>query len=297
MGQPVARAAVLLRAHDHYKAEVFAEGLRRHGFETEQRWQRAPRPQDVLLIWNRTRGNEPIAQIYERAGARVLIAENGFTPPAAGKRYALFLDHHNGAGRWFVGDRVRHPIPDQPWRSSGRHVLVLPQRGIGEQGIAMPSTWGRGVLDRLARCTDRPVVFRPHPGHRKNGQRDTLPDDLSGAHCVVTWGSGAAIKALRAGIPAFHEFEQWIGAPGAARLDGQVEACHTPDRELLWTRISWAQWELEEIRSGEAFDGLLNARGGLFCAREQSLGDHCPGDGAGGGPGRSSAGPALVAHL
>jgi hypothetical protein len=40
----------------------------------------------------------------------------------------------------------------------------------------------------------------------------------------VTWGSGAGIKAMQAGIPVFHEFEQWIGGPGAARLDGQVEA-------------------------------------------------------------------------
>jgi hypothetical protein len=225
-----------------------------------------------------------------------MIAENGFTPPdGRGKHYALFLDHHNGAGRWFVGDSPRHRIADQPWRSSGRHVLVLPQRGIGERGIAMPSTWGRAVLDRLERLTDRPIVLRPHPGHRKNGQPDTLPDDLADAHCVVTWGSGAAIKALQAGRPAFHEFEQWIGAPGAVRLDRSIEHCHTPDRQLLWTRISWAQWTLAEIESGEAFDGLLNACGDLFCAREQPVGDHREGDGRGGASAGPELGVALVA--
>jgi hypothetical protein len=296
MAARLRRVANLLRSNDHYRAHVFAAGLQRHGFVVEPKWQRSPLPEDALLIWNRTRGNEPIADIYERAGARVIIAENGFTPPASGKHYALFLDHHNGAGRWHVGDRPRHPIPEKPWRSSGDHVLVLPQRGIGERGIAMPSTWARAVLDRLALITDRPIVLRPHPGHRKNGEPDSLPAQLAEAHCAVTWGSGAGIKAMQAGIPVLHEFEQWIGGPGAARLDGQLERCDTPDRDLLWTRISWAQWTLEEIGSGEAFDRLLNTpRGDLFCAREQPVGDHRPGDVRGCDPPRPQCGAALVA--
>jgi hypothetical protein len=279
MAARLRRVANLLRSNDHYRAHVFAAGLQRHGFVVEPKWQRSPLPEDALLIWNRTRGNEPIADIYERAGARVIIAENGFTPPASGKHYALFLDHHNGAGRWHVGDRPRHPIP----------------RGIGERGIAMPSTWARAVLDRLALITDRPIVLRPHPGHRKNGEPDSLPAQLAEAHCAVTWGSGAGIKAMQAGIPVLHEFEQWIGGPGAARLDGQLERCDTPDRELLWTRISWAQWTLAEIESGEAFDGLLNACGDLFCAREQPVGDHREGDGRGGASAGPELGVALVA--
>lgn len=268
MAQP--RAASLLRSSDYYRLDVFAAGLRRHGFVVEQRFQTRPSPEDVLLLWNRTRSNEPVAAIYKQAGARILIAENGYTPPVGrGKHYALALDHHNGAGSWYVGDRQRHEIPEQPWREAGEHVLVLPQRGIGELGIAMPSGWNRGVMERLERATKRPVIFRPHPGHHQ--PQDTLPEQLAGAHCVVTWGSGAAIKALQAGIPAFHEFERWIGAPGAALLDGQVEHCNTPDRSLLWKRISWAQWELGEIGSGEAFDALLNADRGLFCAAQSSL--------------------------
>lgn len=293
----VRRVANLLRSGDHYRASTFALGLERHGFVVEQKWQRNPRPDDMLLLWNRSRGNEVIAEMYERAGAAVLIAENGFVRPERGKHYALFTGHHNGAGRWYVGDRPRFPIADRPWRTDGRHVLVLPQRGIGEQGIAMPSAWGKGVLERLERATDRPIVFRPHPGHRKNGEPDTLERDLADAWCAVTWGSGAGIKAIQAGVPVFHEFERWIGAPAAARLDGQVEACETPDREALWTRISWAQWSLDEIGSGEAFDGLLNARGDLLCPGEQQVADHRPRDGRGRAGARPELRSPLVANL
>lgn len=276
-------AANLLRSGDAYRAEIFNQGLRRHGFVTEQRHLRAPRPHDVLLLWNRCRGNEAIAENYERHGARVLIAENGYTRPVeGGKHYALALGLHNGAGRWFVGDEQRHAIPDAPWRERGEHVLVLPQRGIGTRGVAMPSTWGASILKRLKLITDRPVRFRPHPGHRKNGHPDTLDTDLARAHCAVTWGSGAAIRALQEGVPVLHEFERWIGRPAARRLDGSVEACDTPDRRLAWTRISWAQWTLEEVGTGEAFDALLNApRSDLFCASEQPLDDHCESDARG----------------
>lgn len=257
-------ACALMRTGDHYRADQFRAGLARHGFTIEPNWRRQPSPADVLLLWNRSRGYSEIADIYERAGARVLVAENGYLPPeGGGKSYALALDHHNGAGRWFVGDGPRFEIRDEPWREKGDHVLVLPQRGIGPRGVAMPAQWLVGVKRRLEKITRRPVKIRHHPGA---GRVDPGPD-LAGAHCAVTWGSGAGIKAIRAGIPVFHELENWIGATAATRLASDIEACETPSREILWTRLSWAQWGLDEIGTGEAFDRLLHAENrDLFCA-------------------------------
>lgn len=252
------RACVLMRSSDYYRADVFRAGLGRHGFRVEPEWTRRPEPDDILLLWNRNRGYEPIAEIYEKVGARVMVAENGYVgqPAGGGKFYALALHHHNGAGAWFVGDEPRFHIDERPWRTNGRHVVVLPQRGIGPQGVAMPHGWPKGIKERLARITDRPIVFRPHPGASK---ADPWPD-LRHAHCAVTWGSGAGIKAIQYGIPVFHELERWIGAAAATRLVGDVECCHTPPRGQLWTRISWAQWTLEEIGSGEAFERLLHEK-------------------------------------
>lgn len=264
------RACVLLRTSDHYRADAFRAGLARHGYRVEKEWHRQPRPDDLVLLWNRTRGWEAVADIYERAGARVVIAENGYIRKAdGGKWYALALDRHNGAGRWYVGDQPRFPIEDKPWRQSGRHVLVLPQRGIGSRGVAMPHKWQKAVVDKLRRITDRRIVVRPHPGN----SNPPLDPDLADAHCAVTWGSGAGIKALQAGIPVFHEMPNWIGESAAARLAGDIESCNTPSREQLWTRISWAQWGLSEIQSGEAFDRLLHEENSrLFCAGRTPIG-------------------------
>lgn len=264
------RAVCLFRSSDYYRADTFRAGLARHGFTIDQEWRRQPDPGDVLLLWNRNRGMSAIAEIYERAGARVLIAENGYLgqPAEGGKFYALALDHHNGAGRWFVGDAPRFEIPELPWREQGTHVLLLPQRGIGALGVAMPSGWLAGVQKRLAAITRRPIRIRQHPGPSK---ADPAPD-FRDCHCAVTWGSGAAIKAIQAGIPVFHELEKWIGAPGATRLGRDIESCDTPSREELWRRISWAQWSLDEVGSGKAFDRLLNAQDcDLFRAGQPSL--------------------------
>lgn len=185
----------------------------------------------------------------------MLVCENGYLDRVAKEKfYALALGSHNGAGSWFVGDAPRFEIDERPWRETGSHVLILPQRGIGQHGVAMPNGWPRGIMDRLRRITDRPLLVRKHPGH----QRFAQPLDFSNVWCAVTWGSGAGIKALQAGVPVFHEFDRWIGSAASARLAGDIEACQTPDRRTLWTRISWAQWKLDEIGSGEAFDRLLH---------------------------------------
>ena len=274
------RAAILLRPTPNYRSDVFAEGLRRHGYQTSNRWERTPGPDDLLVLWNRNRAFGPIADIYERHGARVIVAENGYLDRAddGAKFYAVALSGHNGAGRWFVGDEPRFTVRDEPWRTEGRKVLILPQRGIGSPGVAMATGWPKGIVQRLRAITDRELIMRPHPGH----QRVDKPIDFKDLWCVVTWGSGGGIKAIRAGVPVFHELSCWIGAPGAAMLANDLEHCHTPDRRLVWTHVTWAQWKLEEIGSGEAFDRLLNEdHRRLFCTPSSPLAAYWPRDGAG----------------
>lgn len=254
-------ATCLFRPTPFYARPEFLSGLKRHGYTISDQRPRRIHHDDLLLIWNRGRIFERTAAEYEAAGARVLVAENGYLPKTddgSTKFYALAIGQHNGCGRWYAGPEPRFEVRDQPWRKRGGHVLVLPQRGIGSPSVRMPSQWTQTVVAKLKRMTDREIRIRPHPGHSKGPARDTLDRDLAGAHCVVTWGSGGAIKALRAGIPVFHELEHWIGACAASRLDQGIESCNMPDRAELWRRITWAQWTLEELSSGEAYEGLLH---------------------------------------
>ncbi len=250
-------ATILFRDGRSYRRDLFIEGLGRVGFGIEIRPKGQPQPGDALILWNRSRSFEPLAERYERAGGIVIVVENGYLPRrpiAAEKAFAISIGKHNGAGRWPNHDAPRFPIEMQPWRQDGDHILILPQRGIGSPGVAMPINWLRMTQKRIAAMTRRPVQIRKHPGVRPVV---ALEDDLARAWAVVTWGSGAAIKALVAGVPAFYSMNNWIGGPAALPLRDDIEHPYLRDRDHLARALSWAQWGESEVRSGEAFAALL----------------------------------------
>ncbi len=245
-------ANVLLHHSPYYRLHVFSAGLQAHGYRIIQDKNAMPDKDDVLLIWNRNPSHERIAKRYEAAGATIFVTENGYL----GKTKALAKTHHAGAGEWYVGEEDRWSklgLDVAPWREDGRHILVLPQRSIGEQGIAMPRNWETTIHDRLKCMTDRPIRIRKHPG--KNATTP-LEDELRGAWAAVTWASGAGIKAICAGVPVFHDLKDWIGAP-AATCTFEIENPYLGDRQAMLHRLAWAQWGWSEIESGEAFEKLL----------------------------------------
>ena len=98
-----------------------------------------PKPGDLVVVWNRYGNYETEALRFEAAGAAVIVMENGYLghredefrklfSTNGEQLYAMALDHHNGAGRWYVGERGRwreQGIEVKPWRETGEHILVL----------------------------------------------------------------------------------------------------------------------------------------------------------------------------
>lgn len=248
----------MIRPHPHYRRQAFEEGLARAGYRVREAVP-DPTEHDVLVIWNRYGRCESEAARFESRGATVLVVENGYIgqDDQGQQYYAIARKHHNGAGLWRVFDARRRigGVTVEPWRQGGTEIVLLAQRGIGPKGVAQPHQWPRETLDHLRRITDRPVRIRAHPG-----TRDCVPlmEDLADAWCVVTWASGAAIKALCAGIPVFHGLKQWIGAP-AARLGCDIEAPVREGRTLMLHRLSWAQWTVDEIVTGWPFRALCES--------------------------------------
>jgi len=250
------RALSLLRNSEHYRATAFRTGLQAVGFEVVTEL-RDPMPADVLLTWNRSGGNNETAHQFEGAGARVLVAENGYLGKSwrGEKWFALSLGHHVGAGEWMPAGRERWDalqVPLAPWREGGTDVLVLEQRGIGEPGIASPPGWA----ERIAHLTGGRI--RKHPGATEPAI--SLEADLVGVREVITWHSAGALAALMAGVPVFYDFPRWIGAQAAVplRLRGQVPPLRDDAARLAMFRsLAWAQWAFPEIERGDAFAHLL----------------------------------------
>lgn len=249
----------------HYRRDAFAAGLAQHGFRSRFAWPprstASPKPDDVLLVWNRQPATLQLAAEHEAAGARIIVVENGYIgrDGAGAQLFAIARGQHNGAGYWFHGDGDRLTdlgLELAPWREDGEHILVLPQRSIGLPGVRMEHGWTEDVVQRLeAMRLGREIRVRRHPG--KDRDQVALAPDLAGAWCAVTWGSGAGIKAIVAGIPVFHEFPRWIGAPAARLGVAEINRPFLGDRLPMLHRLTWAQWRAAEIEAGEPFRWLL----------------------------------------
>lgn len=220
------------------RTEAFKAGLERLGYTVQFGCTNNPGDRDVLVSWNRIREGANAATAFEKASRPVLIAENASwgNDFLGGNWLTLARSYHNISGRFPIGDSSRWDslgVELQPWRTGGETV-VLPQRGIGHPLVKMPVHWPQQQAGRI----------RQHPGR---GAGKPLADDLAHAGKVVTWGSGAAVKALLWGIPVESHMPSWIAA------QDNTEA----GRLAMFRSLAWAQWRLDEIRTGEALAWLL----------------------------------------
>lgn len=256
------RALCLIREAPCYRRDSFERGLRAVGFHLTRQLS-DPRPGDLLCIWNRYGHFEEVAEKFERAGARVVVAENGYIGQDDQGRqlYAIAEGQHNVAGSWHIGNGGRFArlgIEPRPWRQDGKHILVTAQRGIGSKLMASPRGWAEDVARRLKERTTREVRIRPHPGNKAPAK--PLEEDLRDCWAVVTWASGAAVKALIAGIPVFYCAPHWILEGAARKGIDDIESPWMGDRTPHLERMAYAQFTVDEIASGEPFRLLLNER-------------------------------------
>lgn len=256
------RAFCLIRGEPHYRRWAFERGLEASGYQVHGAARCAPNPDDILVIWNRYGRFAAEAMAFERAGARVIVAENGvFGRDWRGAHwYSLALTHpaagggqfpEFGPGRW---DSWGVEICE--WRNMGKEVIVLAQRGIGPPGIAQPIHWHRQAAEQLRRLTNRIIRIREHPGENA---AIPLEEDLRQAHCVVTWASGAALKALLLGVPVFYGLKGWCGAAAGAVFGTNIEQPNRQDRLPTLRKLAWSTWTTDEIATGQPFANLLGS--------------------------------------
>lgn len=259
-------AHLLIRREPHYRRDAFEAGLTRAGYVVSGEPRGTPQPEDILVIWNRYGRYHQTALKFERAGARVVVAENGaFGREWRGQMwYSITLTNPLAGGTWFDHGPERWDrwaVDLCEWRKGGNEVIILAQRGIGPPGVRQPDGWERTAAHLIGREADRPARIRAHPGEKPC---IPLADDLKNARCVVTWASGAAIKALILGVPVLYGYREWI-----ARTAGQPLTFPLPDLEYpqkarleLMRRLSWATFGIPEIESGLPFRLLLESASG-----------------------------------
>lgn len=253
---PARRAVCLIRPKVHYRREAFLAGLAAAGYEVRDSI-RDPGPGDVLVTWNRYGANDSLADQFERAGAAVLVAENGYfakhgEPPPT---YAISRSQHHHGGNTAGASALRRAPPFSPWRERGDHILICAQRGFGSR-VMQCKGWAERIHGELAVRTKRPVRFRAHPGN--TAPAVPLEHDLKGCHAVVIWSSNSGIAALLAGVPVFYAAPRWIAEKAALPLAGaDLERPFMGDRSAGLANAAANQWGVDEIARGEPFRVLL----------------------------------------
>lgn len=236
------KAWLNLRYTNDKRAALFKKGIQRHGYQVEFSLPAKIGSKDIFVTWNRIGRANSIAKDFERAGCKVLVTENSSwgNSFAGFDWYHIARNRHNTAGMFPLFDLTRWDalnVELQPFRLNGETV-ILPQRGIGSQPTAMPRGW-------------QVLAQKKHGGRirRHPGKHDGIPldEDLAKCGTAITWGSGAAIKALMMGVKVISYMPDWIGSQDNTESD----------RLRMFRELACAQWKLDEIKSGYAFEVLL----------------------------------------
>ena len=245
-----------------YYGDVMSEALNRMGYRIVTTPERRPSKGDVLVLWNRYPRDEAYTRLYDAAGARIIVIENGYFGRnfLGSEWYAVALSQHNGAGSWPAADAERWnamPVEVEPWRRGGSEIVLLATRGMGSNITREPMGWLRRVELSLRGSTHRKIRVRAHPGPQAAVPKVSLKDDLKDAWAAVTWGSSAGLKAIAMGVPVFHGLPDWIGKAAAMPFSLCPDTRFLGDREPMFHGVASAMWSLAEIKTGKAFRCLL----------------------------------------
>ena len=136
------------------------------------------------------------------------------------------------------------------WNKSGKDILLIPPpRFVAVYQNIDPSVWIAQIEAEIKKRTDRPIKIKA----MKGGLADMLPQ----THCIVTHESMAALHSTISGTPAIALGRHCLGdltwtwddleSPRYAPREQVDRLCH-------W--LGYQQWNLDEIRSGKAWEML-----------------------------------------
>lgn len=152
-----------------------------------------------------------------------------------------------------------------PWKGGGDYALIMGQvpGDMSLRGMD-PYKWAEATAIE-ARKYYKKVYFRPHPDvgkARKVTNALMLLGDYNEAidksAVVITYSSNAAVDSVMRGTPAISTIRGSMAWDVTShRID---QPLYRGDREAWGHRLAYAQWHIDEIKSGEAWRHI---RGGL----------------------------------
>lgn len=138
----------------------------------------------------------------------------------------------------------------EPWRKDGRYIILAThsETYYGLHGTTS-NRWINETVRRIREVSDREIIITS-----KNANPAHL--HYSGAWCLVTMRSNAAVEAVMRGIPVFCTHDCAASAMGLSDL-AKIEQPLYPDGRMEWAGVlADNQWTLYEIDNGDAWRAL-----------------------------------------
>ena len=212
----------------------------------------------------------PKKEIMEKhKGKRLLVIESAFVRRGeywqvgwggqAG--HADFNYNGQSLDRW---EKLNMEV--QPWQIRNGPIVVC---GQVPRDTTIQDTdhhkWCRDTVN-FFRNHNIDVKFRPHPRDKRNIadykippeylDLGKLPRTLSIAKCLVTYNSTSGVDGVIAGIPVVSmNMGSFAWEVSSHELLGPYI---TPDRTRWLAKLGYAQWNIQEILSGQAWSHISN---------------------------------------
>ncbi|QIK78071.1 hypothetical protein G7077_03235 [Sphingomonas piscis] len=209
----------------------------------------------VPVVWGVLRESDRILAQAKAQSLYFLYIDHAYFDRGHGRSYRITRNGYEaGAVRRCPSDRFRAlGIETQPWRKSGREIVVCPPTDYFMQAHGCLD-WLETTLAMLKAATDRPIVVREKP--KDTEAAVPLPVALESAHSLVTHSSNVAIEAVCLGTPVFVSPASAAAPVGLTELS-QIEDPVYPDRDAWLAHLAYSQFSLEEIADGRAWRMLL----------------------------------------
>lgn len=266
------RAFITVRDNPSYPIKEIRQGCASAGYivQSLSRLDAIDTKNDIVITWTPWKGSlhHDMGERHRALGGRWIVFENGYLSPTDGTpTYTAGLGGFNG---W--GDERRRPDADrltmfglkvaERVRNPNGYILVVGQFGHADTRYSMPTGWPDDIVRELRGLTARPIVYRKKEGRQRQpspGQGVTVTDEaldvlIRGAHCVVTWNSKAAMKAVLMGIPAISVAERSASAQICAGNLDLIDDPFWPERhqrESFFRSIVSACYTPKEIAAGD----------------------------------------------
>jgi len=250
--------------HQHSWGNLFAEGMRRHGWNAQL--SAASGECDLLVVWSARQQSVINAQLAR--GGRVCVLERGYVGDRFAWTSVSFGGGLNGRGVFHGplddGSRWEQNFVNlmRSWQGPSQgYVLIMGQvrTDFAVRGVDTLAWYAKAAEELRAKRHE--VFFRQHPDEvrrRMMPQRvpgapnlgGTLEAAMAGARRVVTFNSNSAVDSVLAGVPTV-AMDQ--GSMAWDVTGHRVADEITPDRQKWAKALAWKQWGMEEFKSGDCW--------------------------------------------